>query len=927
VESQGSPQSEDGGKHMNRRLLFLSAALLITVLIWRTPVCSESYFIWDDYGGTFHDANKNYIDDSLMCSVAASADVLAWGGWGADGIYGEDQIFQNFKDYWFNVSAFPELAWHWWCKGSLPEGYTESEFLESSGGGNHWPSINFYDYFHTSDDTPNLFPIIDEYLHNGYAVVASIVNLDVMLGHEVAVWGIEYHYDDTGIKIYDGYYFSDPDTRSTGKALEYEIFLYDSTEEYWYKPGDYFDWILAHVDALDRAPATATEFWSYDFTFEYEDGDSYTGRVYADVKMGYSCDLTIDYRDEREGIGYYIITDAALYSTGLSDALDGTVEILSYYDHESGITYDSDQIRGGFGTHYLGSEQGYIGEEAVPDQVAFFGAQSVGSPLYEADNILGRYDFRFEYDDGDAYYGYYFDSQDDAYLLTTTWDMETEVGPGIYIIHGSESSDEYSKYLQVFLTSYFDHESSVGHDIINIDQPLGTAGLESERGYICFDNEPVYRFGSWYDGFYEADVIYLYNFDCMFNNGTGDLYVGKFYSHSYYVFGGKYEYFTDENGQEGYYIIGPRVLTPVEESKVDQVFVDTYSDAESGACFLPVHHGSPLGWEGLGSEMDYIYFDGNPLYRFGTIDDTFYEADAYFSYQFTCNYDNGTGDWYSGTLYDHRSYDTSLPLYPFEDENDLPGYYTLSSMTLLPDNTRDGQVFVDRYYNAENATEYIPLHAGSPVGWEGLGSEIDYILWDGITTYRFGLNDAAPNPWTARFEADVFYRYSYRRNYNNGLGDFYMGTFFDHHLYEVGQQIYPYMDEHDLPGYYVVEARELVPNGDMDGRVYVNIYYDVEMKRAYVPTFSWGSEYLGSEYGYLNITKYKENYHPADDHPPGIKKFLFGNWGGILYEADVKQDKKKDKSTYPGLFTMNATNALVPYQPEEEEKTRSKKTK
>ena len=81
---------------------------------------------------------------------------------------------------------------------------------------------------------------------------------------------------------------------------------------------------------------------------------------------------------------------------------------------------------------------------------------------------------------------------------------------------------------------------------------------------------------------------------------------------------------------------------------------------------------------------------------------------------------------------------------------------------------------------------------------------------------------------------------------------------------------------------------------------------------------------INTEYGYINITGYPEKFHPAMEHPPGINKFLFGNCGGMMYEADIKQDKKKKLAAQ---LAVNVTEPLVSYQPVDQEEKKSKKTK
>jgi hypothetical protein len=81
------------------------------------------------------------------------------------------------------------------------------------------------------------------------------------------------------------------------------------------------------------------------------------------------------------------------------------------------------------------------------------------------------------------------------------------------------------------------------------------------------------------------------------------------------------------------------------------------------------------------------------------------------------------------------------------------------------------------------------------------------------------------------------------------------------------------------------------------GRVEVAIYFDHESGNTYDGAkllVTNGSNYLGSEYGFIKITDYTYNKKWNLDNlaepslPPGIMKFYFG---GGYWEADVKSAK------------------------------------
>jgi len=193
-------------------------------------------------------------------------------------------------------------------------------------------------------------------------------------------------------------------------------------------------------------------------------------------------------------------------------------------------------------------------------------------------------------------------------------------------------------------------------------------------------------------------------------------------------------------------------------------------------------------------------------------------------------------------------------------------------------------------------------------------TSIPYYEWEGIDNVTFNPVLQPPAVW----------RYDFECHYDNGNGDWYEGYFFDNQTYDIDEDI-PFTDENSNDGYYQIMGMT-AGDADMKGQVFVDSYYDVEMDRTYTPTFFWGDNSLGSEYGFINITDYPEHFHPDTFAPPGILKFCFGNWDGTMYEADVKQDKKeKEKDTYSAQLAINFTYDLVSYQPYDEEKNKNPK--
>lgn len=63
------------------------AALLVVLLATIGTANAGSYYLWDDWGGTWADAEKSTdnTEDDEMCWAASSSNVLEWTGWGKVG--------------------------------------------------------------------------------------------------------------------------------------------------------------------------------------------------------------------------------------------------------------------------------------------------------------------------------------------------------------------------------------------------------------------------------------------------------------------------------------------------------------------------------------------------------------------------------------------------------------------------------------------------------------------------------------------------------------------------------------------------------------------------------------------------------------------------------------------------------------------------
>jgi len=192
-----------------------------------------------------------------------------------------------------------------------------------------------------------------------------------------------------------------------------------------------------------------------------------------------------------------------------------------------------------------------------------------------------------------------------------------------------------------------------------------------------------------------------------------------------------------------------------------------------------------VGTASLGSEDTYIILADIPEYRFGA---SFYEADLVaYAYEFTLTYENG--DHYAGTVYaaPEHGYDPCY-LKNTMDENSQTATYDITSETPGFEVSLAGQVFVDTYYDQESNFTYTPVHAGSVVGTDYLGSERDYILFDGMVLNRFGVGPAGSE--ATLYEADVTSNQNWANRLYEPARTFYLN--YINYWYRVYSRYYSY---------------------------------------------------------------------------------------------------------------------------------------
>uniref|UniRef100_A0A7V4LDF2 Uncharacterized protein n=1 Tax=Desulfobacca acetoxidans TaxID=60893 RepID=A0A7V4LDF2_9BACT len=172
-----------------------------------SPALGDTYFIYEQYGGTWHDANKTAAntEDDLMCWAAAASNILAWGHWGTATYNTADLIFKHFQDHWTDNTGFISWGLAWWIYGFEP-GYKSISYVDVPGGGNFYPQLKLnFNYYYVGASEGNLMATIDSLMHQGKCVGLSIGSSSG--SHALTAWGFEY----TSPGAYTSIFFTDSD--------------------------------------------------------------------------------------------------------------------------------------------------------------------------------------------------------------------------------------------------------------------------------------------------------------------------------------------------------------------------------------------------------------------------------------------------------------------------------------------------------------------------------------------------------------------------------------------------------------------------------------------------------------------------------------------------------------------------------------------
>jgi len=232
-----------------RKFLFFLAIFLLALASSGIAKADNTYLVYDQWGGTWSDANKTTSSESNMCWAAAASNILAWAGYGTANLNTAQQIFQYFAADWTNAGSLPLYAWSWFLDGTLPPNWSGWSQVTTAGG-DFWPKDNFSSLYNQS--TGNGMAAVASFFNSGDGVVLCIYTPSGG-AHALTCWG--YNYTLPG--LYTGIWVTDSDDGVT--ALQEYPVSWDSINDVWDLGGAYAGWYIGGVEALGRNPEDPPE--------------------------------------------------------------------------------------------------------------------------------------------------------------------------------------------------------------------------------------------------------------------------------------------------------------------------------------------------------------------------------------------------------------------------------------------------------------------------------------------------------------------------------------------------------------------------------------------------------------------------------------------------------------------------------------------
>jgi len=164
----------------------VALVLVAAALVVGEAARAGDYLVYEDWGGTWHDADKSLLNrnnDDKMCWAAGAANVLSWTGWGAPpqkAFPDEQAIFDYYVEHWTNDGQQVESAWSWWFDGTYDRHDTSyvDRIPDPEDGHPFWVGqYSFRDYYRSSSDYGfSSLPTARQYLDTAYGVTLWIAN-------------------------------------------------------------------------------------------------------------------------------------------------------------------------------------------------------------------------------------------------------------------------------------------------------------------------------------------------------------------------------------------------------------------------------------------------------------------------------------------------------------------------------------------------------------------------------------------------------------------------------------------------------------------------------------------------------------------------------------------------------------------------------
>lgn len=236
---------------MKGKISSLFLAVFLAVVVSSGVARASEYYVYNQWGGTWHDANKTWSGDGNLCWAAAASNILDWARWGTPTYNTETQVFSYFKQHWTNDGSLPEYGWNWWLTGTTPPGGTGWEGWSQVvvPGGNFWPGVNFSSVYHEAW-SGNLMAAVASFFQSGDGVTLAVYKPNGhggYYGHALTCWG----YNFTNSQ-YNGVYVTDSDDHVT--SLKYYSVSWDGVAGLWDLEGGYAGWFIGGIEALERNP-------------------------------------------------------------------------------------------------------------------------------------------------------------------------------------------------------------------------------------------------------------------------------------------------------------------------------------------------------------------------------------------------------------------------------------------------------------------------------------------------------------------------------------------------------------------------------------------------------------------------------------------------------------------------------------------------